>query len=77
MTLQDAKNRFRRIVERVLKVLTRRGRPAAAILSKETDERLTRPREDLAAFLRRSPLVGLDPEPEREASPPRDADLEP
>ena len=77
MSWQEAKNLFGRIVKRVLKVVTRRRRPAAVILSKETYERLTRPREDLATFLRRSPLLGLDLETEREASPHRDAGLEP
>ncbi len=33
--------------------------------------------EGLATFLRRSPLFGLDLETEREASPHRDAGLEP
>ena len=64
------------MVERVLKVLTTCGRPVAVILSKETYERSIRSREDLATFLRRSPLFGLDLETEREASPLRDADLE-
>jgi len=58
-------------------VVTRRGRPVAVILSKETYERLTRPQEDLDIFLRRLPLFGLDLETEREASPPRDAGLKP
>jgi len=77
LTWQEAKNLFGRIVNRVLKVVTRRRRPAAVILSKETYERLTRTQEDLATFLRRSPLFGLDLETEREASPHRDAGLEP
>ena len=77
MTWQEAKNLFGRIVNRVLKVVTRRRRPAAVILSKETYERLTRTQEDLATFLRRSPLFGLDLETEREASAHRDAGLKP
>ncbi len=80
-SLQEAKNRFSLVIERALKfgaqVVTRRGRPVAVILSKETYERLTHPREDLATFLRRSPLLGLDLETEREASPHRDAGLKP
>ena len=76
MAWQEAKNLFGRIVKRVLKVVTRRRRPAAVILSKETYERLTRPREDLATFLRRSPLLGLDLGTERETSSLRNADLE-
>ena len=76
MTWQEAKNLFGRIAKRVLKVVTRRRRPAAVILSKETYQRLTRPQEDLDTFLRRSALFGLDLETEREASPLRDADLE-
>ena len=42
----------------------------------ETYERLTRPGENLATFLGRSPLWGPDLETEREAYPLRDVNLE-
>ena len=77
MSWQEAKNLFGRIVNRVLKVVTRSRRPAAVILSKETYQRLTRPQEDLATLLRRSLLLGLDLETKRETLPPSDVNLEP
>ena len=62
-TLQDAKNRFSALVEQALKagpqVVTRRGKETVIVLSIQDFQKLTAPRENLVAFFRHSPLVGV------------------
>lgn len=64
--LQDAKNRFSQVVDNALRqgpqLVTRRGRATVVVLAVEEYQRLTRPTDNLADFLRKSPLKnsGLD-----------------
>ena len=72
---RDAKNKFSEVARRARsegpQFVTRHGREEEVIV--EDYRRLTAPREDLASFLRRSPLMGV--ELERDASPARDVEL--
>lgn len=77
--VQEAKARFsallRHAAEEGPQAITVRGRPAAVVLSIREYERLTGPKPSLPAFLRASPLAGLDLDIERDRSLPRDTDL--
>jgi prevent-host-death family protein len=55
--------------------ITVRGRAAAVVLSTEEYERLRAPKPSLVAFLRNSPLKGIELDIERDRSPARDIDL--
>ena len=78
-SLQDAKNKFSEVVRRARsegpQFVTRHGREEVVVIAVEDYRRLTAPREDLASFLRRSPLAKVDLDLERDASPPRDVEL--
>lgn len=67
--LQDAKNRLSEVVDLAItegpQVLTRRGREAAVVVSVDDFKRLTRPKDSLVSFLRKSPLVGVELDLER------------
>lgn len=62
--LQDAKNRFSRVVEDALRegpqTVTRRGEPVVVVVSIETWERLCGARPSLKDYLQESALDGLD-----------------
>lgn len=62
--LQDAKNRFSRVVEDALRegpqTVTRRGEPVVVVVSIETWERLSGARPSLKDYLQESALDGLD-----------------
>ncbi len=62
--LQDAKNRFSRVVEEAIhegpQTVTRRGEPVVVIVSIETWERLSGTRPGLKEYLRQGGLDGLD-----------------
>lgn len=77
--LQEAKNKLSEVVEKAVRegpqIVTRRGKRVAVVLSKEDYERLTAPREDLASFLARSPLAGLELDLKRDTTPARDIEL--
>jgi len=45
------------------------------VIAVEDYRRLTAPREDLASFLRRSPLMGVELDLERDTSPARDVEF--
>lgn len=68
--LQEAQNRFSEVVERALtegpQIVSRHGKPAVVVLSCEAYDRLTHGSESLVAFLRKSPLRGLDLERQRD-----------
>ncbi len=53
--LQDAKNNFSKLVDKAIsegpQTVTRRGKPAAVVVSAEEFARLTQPPKSLAAFL--------------------------
>jgi prevent-host-death family protein len=55
--------------------ITVRGEPAVVVLSRAEYDRLAGKEESLVAFIRRSPLMGLDIEFERDRSPDREIDL--
>lgn len=62
--LQDAKARLSELVrlaaEHEPQEITLRGEPAVVVLSRADFDRLTKPRESLVEFMRRSPLYGAD-----------------
>lgn len=77
--LQEAKNRFSRVVNKAMaegpQIITRRGEEVAVLVSKDEYERLKKSRLSLVEFFRRSPLVGVALELERDRTRPRDLDL--
>jgi len=77
--VQEAKARFSDLLRDAAQSgpqqITIRGRPAAVVLSTEEYERLRGPKPSLAAFLRNSPLAGIELELKRDRSPPREIDL--
>ena len=77
--LQDAKARFSELVRLAQREgpqeVTLHGEPKVVVVSKAEFERLCRPKPSLTAFLRDSPLAGLDLEIERDKSPPREVEL--
>ncbi len=52
--------------------ITVRGRPAAVVLSREAYDVLRGAKPSFVDFMRASPLVGVELDLERDASPPRD-----
>jgi len=77
--LQEAKNKLNEVIEKALRegpqIVTWRGKEVAVVLSKDEFEQLLAPKEDLASFLARSPLAGLELDLERDASSARDVEL--
>ena len=77
--VQEAKARFSDLLRDAAhsgpQQITVRGRAAAVVLSTEAYERLRGRKPSLVAFLRKSPLVGLELDLERDRSPARDVDL--
>ncbi len=77
--LQEAKNRFSEVVNNALsdgpQIITRRGIEVAVILSSQEYARLKKSQSSLLEFFRRSPLVGVDLDLERDRSLPRELDL--
>jgi len=78
-SLQDAKNRFSELARRAEaegpQFVTRHGREAVVVVSAAEYRRLVAPKEDLAGFLSRSPLAGLELDLERDDSPARELEL--
>lgn len=77
--LQEAKNRFSELVNKVLKegpqVVTRRGEEVVVIVSNEEYQKLLKSQSSLLEFFRQSPLVGVELDLERDQSLPRDIHL--
>lgn len=78
--LQDAKARLSEVVrlaaEHEPQEITLRGEPTAVVLSRADFDRLTKPRESLVEFMRRSPLYAADDiEIPEDQSPTRDVAL--
>ena len=77
--LQEAKNRFSELVNKAIsegpQTVTRHGEEIVVILSKAEYNRLRKSQGSLVEFFRRSPLVGIDLDLERDESLPRDVDL--
>lgn len=61
--LQEAKNRLSELVRKARdegpQVITLHGRDAAVVVSARDYARQAKPKESLAAFVRRSPLAGV------------------
>lgn len=72
--LQEAKNRFSEVVDRALRdgpqEVSRHGKKAVVVVSCEEFDRMKRGSDSLVAFLRKSPLRGLELERPRDL--PRD-----
>ena len=77
--LQEAKNRFSELVNKVLnegpQVVTRRGEEVVVIVSNEEYQKLLKSQSSLLEFFRQSPLVGVELDLERDQSLPRDIQL--
>lgn len=74
--LQEAKARLSEVVRSSEREgpqeISVRGEVTAVLVSKAEFDRLKRRRPSLVAFLRRSPLVGVDLQLERDRTPARD-----
>jgi len=77
--LQDAKARLSEVVKSSQREgpqeISVRGEAAVVVLSKVEYDRLRKRKPSFLEFLRRSPLVGVDLELERDRTPPRDLRL--
>ena len=78
-SLYEAKNKFSEVINKALaqgpQVITRRGEEVVVILSKEEYKRLQKTENSLVDFFRSSPLVGVEPDLERDKTFPRDVQL--
>lgn len=77
--LQDAKARFSELIKRARKEgpqqVTVRGKPSAVVITVDEYEALKRKRPGFVRFMRSSPLVGVELDLARDASPVRDIKL--
>jgi len=77
--LQEAKNRFSELVNKVLdegpQVVTRRGEEVVVVVSHEEYSKLLKSQSSLLEFFRQSPLVGAELDLERDRSFPRETQL--
>jgi prevent-host-death family protein len=78
--MQEAKAKISELVKRAQvdgpQEITMHGKPVAVLVSRETFDRLSQQGDSLAAFMRRSPLFGLDEvEFDRDRSLTRNVDL--
>lgn len=74
--MQEAKSKFGEVIEEALKqgpqVITKHGRETAIVLSWEDYRRMTISQKKLSDFFGESPLVGVELDLARDASPVRD-----
>ena len=77
--LQEAKNRFSRLVEQAQhngpQIVTKHGRETVVIISADEYRRLVRPKKDIVRFFQESPLFGEDIDLTRSKETPRDIEL--
>jgi len=77
--LQEAKNKFSELVEQALRngaqIVTRHGRRVVVVLPYTDYAKMTRPEGNLADFLMRSPMAGLELDIDRDRSLPRDVEI--
>ena len=77
--VQEAKARFSELMrgadEAGPQTITVRGRRAAVLLSADDYDRLRSRKPSLTAFMRSSPLAGIELSVDRDRTPPRDVDL--
>ena len=75
-SLQEAKNKLSEVVDRACgegpQLITKRGVPHAVVISFADWQKLACSREKMSEFFRRSPLVGVDLDLERDRSPARE-----
>lgn len=74
--LQDAKNKFSRLVENAKKsgpqIVTKHGQEAVVVLSISEYRKLLKPKVDIISFFRKSPLSEMDIDLERNKELPRE-----
>lgn len=77
--LQEAKNRFSRLVEQAQhngpQIVTKHGKETVVIISVNEYRRLIKPKKDIVGFFQESPLVGEDIDLTRSKETPRDIEL--
>jgi prevent-host-death family protein len=77
--LQEAKNRLSELVDaaacRGPQIITRRGVPAAVVLSMEEYRKVIRPQQNLVQFFRESPLAEVELDLSRSQDLPREVEL--
>ncbi|MCI5167011.1 MAG: type II toxin-antitoxin system Phd/YefM family antitoxin [Candidatus Electrothrix sp. GM3_4] len=77
--LQEAKNRFSRLVEQAQhngpQIVTKHGRETVVIISADEYRRLIRPKKDIVRFFQESPLFGEDIDLTRSKETPRNIEL--
>jgi antitoxin Phd len=77
--LQEAKNRFSRLVEQAQhngpQIVTKHGKEAVVIISADEYKKLIRPKKDIVRFFQESPLFGEDIDLTRSKETPRDIEL--
>ena len=77
--LQYAKSKFSHLVKEARQkgpqIVTKHGKNAVVVISFEEYEQMTKPQMDLVAFLRNSPLAGLELDITRDKDFPRDEPL--
>ena len=77
--LQDAKSKFSQLVDNALhhkpQFVTKHGSNAVVIISFENYLKFIKPKDDLVAFLRNSPLAETELEITRNRDMPRDIEL--
>ncbi|MCK6680941.1 MAG: type II toxin-antitoxin system Phd/YefM family antitoxin [Thermoanaerobaculia bacterium] len=77
--LQDAKAKLSEVIKCTQRegpqLISVRGEPAVVVISRDEYDRLRGPKLSLVEFLRQSPLMGLDLDPERDPSPAREVEL--
>ena len=77
--LQEAKNRFSRLVEQAQhngpQIVTKHGRETVVIISADEYRKLIRPKKDIVRFFQESPLFGEDIDLTRSKETPRDIEL--
>lgn len=78
--MQEAKARLSEVIKDAEREgpqeITLHGKPVAVVLSRKQYDRMTGTGESLAAFMRRSPLYGIEEvELERDRSPTREVEL--
>ena len=77
--LQEAKNKFSNLVDKVLlegpQIVTKHGKESVVIIAIEDYQKLTKPKTDLLTFFKKSPLAGIDLDVSRDKSSSRDVEL--
>jgi len=77
--LQEAKNKFSRLVEKAQKngpqIVTKHGREAVVVLSFEQYKKMTRPKSDIVEFLQKSPLKDVNLDNIRNKDFPREIEI--